>query len=265
MIKQLIIFLICVFCVNIDAKNVTLHHTSGNVTVHISCFSYREEINKGIIIGEYVQELSKKYNYDDSIEIFLEMIPDQHPKYFFRNKKNIFLHVNAYNFDLLDNLKIIEFAILKKGKIPTDVNYNEILRGANSKQISQVLMLPVERPNIVKELSNNSDFSYRYQNNKFNIYNIKTNENLLSSNSIYLFCTIAYSRPIIFINNHQFYYQNLNGDLKLISFNGENKLSENLPIKEFNNFVLFNIIGKENNNIAILNLNEDKLLDNLKW
>ncbi|WP_172617111.1 hypothetical protein, partial [Chryseobacterium sp. ON_d1] len=196
---------------------------------------------------------------------FLEMVPNQQPEYFFRNKKNIFLHVNAYNFNLLDNLKLIEFAILKKGKIPNKVNFSEILHGSNSRQIEQVLLLPVERPNFVKELSTENDYSYRYQYDKYYIYNTKTKEILLSINSIYLFSTIAYSRPIIFINNHQFYYKNLIGDLKLVSFSKENKLSENLPIKEFNNFVLFNIVEKGNDNIAILNLKEDKLLDNLKW
>ncbi|MBO9693374.1 hypothetical protein [Chryseobacterium sp.] len=265
MMKQLIILLLSFFCANGYAKNITVHHTSGNVIVHISCFSYREEINKGIIIGQYAQELSKKYNYNDSIEIFLEMVPNQQPEYFFRNKKNIFLHVNAYNFNLLDNLKLIEFAILKKGKIPHKVDIGGILQGSNSEQIEQVLLLPVERPNIIKELSNDTDYSYRYQYDKYYIYNIKTKESLISVNSIYLFSTIAYSRPIIFINNHQFYYKNLIGDLKLVSFSKENKLSENLPIKEFNNFVLFNIVEKGNDNIAILNLKEDKLLDNLKW
>ena len=69
--KQIIILLVSFFFINIYGKSVTVKHTTKNVTVHISCFSYREEINNGIIIGEYVKELSQNYNYTDSIEIFL--------------------------------------------------------------------------------------------------------------------------------------------------------------------------------------------------
>ncbi|PIF45468.1 hypothetical protein CLU96_2473 [Chryseobacterium sp. 52] len=263
--KQIIIFLLSFFPIGIYGKSVTIKHTVGNTTIYVSCFSYREEINKGIIIGEYVKELSKKYNYSDSIEIFLEMIPNEHPEYSFRNKKNIFLHVNASKFNVFENLKLIEFAILKKGRINKKVNYNEILRSSNSDQINEVLMLPIERPDIIKELVNKSEYSYRFQNEKYHIYNIETKESLLSVNSIYLFKTIAYSRPLIFINNHEFYYKSLNGDLKRISFSGENELSEDFSMKEFNYFVLFNVVEKGNDNIAILNLEKDKLIDKLEW
>lgn len=264
--KQIIILLVSFFFINIYGKSVTVKHTTKNVTVHISCFSYREEINNGIIIGEYVKELSRKYNFTDSIEIFLEMTSGKQNKYFFLPKKNIFLHAQSNKFNLVENLKLIEFAILHKNKINNKIDFNKILKSSNSNQIDDVLMLLIERPDIVKQLENNSDFSYYIQNNQCHVYKKTTKEPLFNSPSVYLFTTIAYSRPLIFINNHEFYYKNLNGDLKFMSFSDENKLSEdNYPIKEFNYFVLFNVIGKRNNNIAILNLEKDKLIDNLEW
>ncbi len=264
--KQIIILLLSFFFINIYGKSVTVKHTTKNVTVHISCFSYREEINNGIIIGEYVKELSQKYNYTDSIEIFLEMTPSKQTEYFFLPKKNIFLHAQSNKFNLLENLKLIEFAILNKKKINGKIDFNKILKSSNSNQIDDVLMLLIERPKIVKQLENTSDFSYYIQNNQYHIYKKTTKEILFKSPSVYLFKTIAYSRPLIFISNHEFYYKNLNGDLKFMSFSDENELFEDdYPIKEFNYFVLFNVIGRRNNNIAVLNLEKDKLIDNLEW
>ena len=264
--KQIIILLLSFFFINIYGKSVAVKHTTKNITVHISCFSYREEINNGIIIGEYAKELSKKYNYTDSIEIFLEMIPSKQTEYSFLPKKNIFLHVQANKFNLLENLKLIEFAILNKNKICSKIDFNKILKSSNSNQIDDVLMLLIERPNKVKQLENTSDFSYYIQNNQYYIYKKTTKEILFNSPTVYLFKTIAYSRPLIFISNHEFYYKNLNGELKFMSFSDENILSEdNYPLKEFNYFVFFSVAGKRNNNLAILNLEKDKLIDNLEW
>lgn len=263
--NQILLILACFFFINIYGKNVTVKHTVENITVHISSFSYREEINKGIIISEYIKDLSKKYNYSDSIEIFLEMIPSEQPEYLFRDNKNIFLHIKANSFNLLDNLKLIEFAILNKKEIHKKVNFSKILKSPNSNQINEVLLLRVDRPSIFEQLENTSDYSYYFQNNQYKIYNKKTKELLLSVPSIYLFSSITYSRPLIFTNDHEFYYQNLNDELKFISFTGDNKLYEGCKFKELDVFVIFCIVKNKGRDIAVLNLAKDKLVDHLDW
>jgi hypothetical protein len=266
--KHFIIFFLSFFCVSIYASGyVTVKHTTGNVTVYVSCFSYREEINKGFIIGEYARELSKINNYNDSIEIYLEMTPSDTPEYLFRDKKNIFLHAKSLEFNLADNLKLIEYAISKRGKFGKNTAYNKILKADNSSQINTLLKLRINRPNVVKDLENKSDYSYYYQGDKYYIYDKKTNKIWLDTKSIYLFSTIAIFRPLIFTNNHEFYYKNLNGDLKFNSFSNGNKLHENSLIKEFNIFVVFDVFDKkiDGNNVSILNITTNKLIDNLTW
>lgn len=263
--KQILVIFICFFFINIYGKSVTVKHTVGNVTISISCFSYREEINKGIIISEYIYELSKKYKYNDSIKIFLEMVPSNQTEYIFRDKKNIFLHSKALKFDVLENLKLIEFAILNNKTNYKTANFNKILQASNSNQVNEVLSLSIERPNVFQQLENTSDYSYFFQNNQYKIYNKKTKELLLSTSSIYLFSSITFSRPIIFINNHEFYYKNLDDNLMFKSFGENTNLYEGCEFKELGTFILFCTVKDSSMDIAILNLKKDKLIDNLEW
>jgi hypothetical protein len=266
--KKLIIFLLSFFCTSIYAKKtITIKHTIENITVYVSSFSNREEINKGIIIGEYINELCKKNKYKDSIEVYFEMTLNHQPKYYFENKNNILLHTEAFEFNVADHLKLIEYAILNKKASLKNADITKIVNVKNSIKIDEVLQLKVERPNVVNELKNQSDFSYFYQNNKYFVYNKKTNQYLQKFDSIYLFSSILKFRPLIFINNHEFYYLNLNDDIKFNSFSKENVLHENSLIKELNNFIVFDVFDKNinDNNLSILNVNNNKLIDNLIW
>lgn len=265
--KKLIIILLCVFCNLYAKKNITIKHTIENVTVYTSYFSNREEVNKSIIIGEYIKELCRINNYHDSVEIYFEMKLNHQPKYYFQNKKNIFLHTESFEFNLIDHLKLIEYAILNRKTYLTNTNISLILDKKNSTQVENILSIKIERPNVVKELSNQSDFSYYYQYNKYFVYNKKNNQYLQKFDSIYLFSSILKFRPLVFINNHEFYYMNLNDELKFNSFSNQNTLHENSLIKELNNFIVFDVFDKESNdnNISILNVNNNKLIKNLIW
>lgn len=162
-------------------------------------------------------------------------------------------------------MKLIEFAIKNKKKNYKTVNYNEILQTSNSYEIDEILSLSIERPDVFQQLENTSDYSYFFQNNEYKIYNKETKEVLLSLSSIYLFSSITYSRPIIFTNNHEFYYKNLDGNLIFKSFGEDTALYEGCKFKELGAFILFCIVKGGSMDIAVLNLEKDKLIDNLEW
>lgn len=259
--KKLAIFFICFFGINVFSKNATVKYTTGNVTVFISCFTYREEINKGLIIAESVRELSQINNFTDSIQLYLHMTTDTSPVYSFKKHRNIFLYTQSNNFHITEHLKIIEYAIIKKGKVQEKLNFDKIISTSNSDQINQVLKIRIDRPAVSEELKNRSIYTYYYQNEKYYFYNIETNEPVMTVNSVYLMTTVAYFRPLIFVDRENFYYMNLEDTLKPMSFPAGIKLTDDYRMKEISHFVILYVYQKniEDFNLIILDLDKDAL------
>lgn len=259
--KKVLIFFVSFICIYVYADGATVKYSTGNVTVYIKSFSYREEMNKGIIIAESVRELSKLKHYSDSINIFLEMSLETIPIYQLKGKNSIFLHTKSIKYNILDHLKLMEYAINKKGNFTENLDYNSIIKEPNSKQINDLLKIRFNRPTFIKELDNNSIYTYYYQNEKYNFYNIETNKPIMSLDSVYYMTTVAYFRPLIFVNKESFYYMNLEDSLKLISFPIGLKLSEDFRMKEIGHFVILYVYQKsiEDFNLIILDLEKNEL------
>lgn len=170
--KLLILSVFFIFSQRINADTpIVIKQTFENVNVYVSVPSFREDLNKGLIIGKYVSELSKELNYKDSIQVFLDM-KEGETNYKFNNQNFISLHARSSVFDLFSNLKLVEYAIHQKRLKHNYINIDilQILKGGISETVRRTAALKVERPDIVNELQNQSIYSYYFQNDYYHIY-----------------------------------------------------------------------------------------------
>src|SRR5690606_28568087 len=263
--KRILILFVFIISTKFYADTpIVIKHDFENITLYISVPSYREDLNKGLIIGEYLKILANELNYTDSIQVFLDMKTGS-ASYKFYNEKYISLHSRADNFDLCSNLKLIEFAIRhKKLNIDSKIgSSDEILNMKHSKTIETVLQQKIERPNFVEQLKSRSFISYFYQDDKYHIYNKLTNEILLVEKDIFLFFTMFSSRPLIFSDNKKFIYFDNKNNVLQNHLGNEYELQGKNPVTQINpNYIIFNTYTSDlSDQITILQLSKNRIIN----
>lgn len=216
----------------------------GNIKTRIETGYHYEEIQKVEFIGMYAELLCKKHDYKK--DIFLDFnhfyVKDCEPDYFisegkktipylnykhnsnFKNKiktNGIIIRQISRKFDIVETLKLIEYAILNQTKIKfkqkryqykknysdlkvysiDTLKINSILKKEPSKKINNVLKKKLLRKNKLNRF-------YYTQYGKFYIYYTTTDRKLkkLALNNVYDFKTFSKYSAIIFDTDSSFYF-----------------------------------------------------------
>lgn len=268
--KLLILSVFFIFSQRINADTpIVIKQTFENVNVYVSVPSFREDINKGLIIGKYISELSKELNYKDSIQVYLDM-KEGEANYKFYNQNFISLHSRSSVFDLFSNLKLVEYAIHQKKLKHNYLNSDllQVLKSGASETVRRTAALKVERPDIVNELQNQSIYSYYFQNDYFHIYKKDDLAVVLKEKNLYYFSSILVFRPLIFLDSNRFYYMDLNGVLRNNKFSNCTELKEKFRIYEASSdLIIFNTQNCNTNaeSIAVLKVSDNKIIDKFDW
>jgi len=202
-------------------KDKVISKSYGNVEVVFSTGFYYEEINKGLIIGEYAEMLSKKLNYSEPIVLFFKHNYTSYEERYYKinpiregpdsNLKNqIFIKMKDSEYDICEVLKLIEYSISNSNKDIDGLSILKKLKDSTSTAIVSVLNNKVYRPNVVNELmiSKRDGVSYYYKNEECFMFVKRDNkENVLfSSKNIYQFSKRGDFSFLVFDTKESFYF-----------------------------------------------------------
>jgi hypothetical protein len=164
--------------------NIYTHTRYDNVDLYISTINHNEKIYFACIIGQYVQILSKKLNYNNKIEIsFFEKV-DTQTNIVASNildekngKKILRINIQRLNFDIAKTLNIINYLLqdINDGK----ADLVKLYEVEPTIEINELLKIRIDRPNFLPELEKQR-VKYYFQYNKFHFYYIS----LLGKNEI---------------------------------------------------------------------------------
>lgn len=166
-------------------KNVVIKKQYGNITVYTSTSFYTEEINKGLILGQYAEKLSKNLNYSGKIILYLKQVYREEAFHGYYGKleedaekeDGIILMLDLKKFDIRAGLNIVEHAIQKGKRIKSNM-LGRAYSALPSKTVIEVLDEKIYRPNEVDKLYREY-FSYYYYQNQFYFYTIKNQNEVM--------------------------------------------------------------------------------------
>lgn len=213
------IFLIILFCISqilFSHENKQFTKIYNNVKINTSTAYYSEKINQMLIIGQYAEMLSKKYNFNKNIELNFFETTGSDFLFGYYQKKNIKDSINLgclnlrfqkYDFDITGCLNIIEFGILNLKKIEKSKEKLSIIYNSKpSNIIIDLLQNKLYRPNEIKELKSISPFDYYFQGDDFFITSIDKNNKEVVIETVNAFLdiyTINKKKIVLFINKEQ--------------------------------------------------------------
>jgi len=255
--KILIISFFLIGQVTFSHENERITKVYGNVKINISSGFFGERTNKSLIIAQYAEMLSKKYNYVKPIE--LNFFEDLKKDFLFgylqeiNAEDSIFvetLHLRFHKkeFDAVGCLNIIEYAILNSKQIEFQKNkLASIYHSDPSSTVYEILKNKIYRPNEIEELST-LEFTYYYQNDQF--YCVALTE-LKNEVVLYQFKDILYFKGLnknilIIVTNHD--------ELKIVN-TSEHKNLTSLKIYNPDKFYLPIKAHLLNNNVVLFTFN----------
>lgn len=237
--KKFTIIIILLFSNAIHAhKDIWREFKYGNVQAGIvTGYEDYEEINKVKIINQLAFELSKKLNYDKPILMYFKhcyVDSINKPEYFIghgtwqlnevkKKKKGLHIWFYAKEYDVLQCLKIIEYAIIHANEIPLlqkQVVYKGEYREETHTALDEKFTINAllrEESDILKEISKmkiyalddkiSTGFTYYWQDYKFHIEYIDTNQKttLLTLDNIRYF-EYVWGDVLVFDTQNTFYY-----------------------------------------------------------
>lgn len=166
------IFLLCLFRFCFAHENVVVKHQYENVEIFSSTCFYTEEINRNLIIGQYVQLLSDKKDFKKRIKIII--LQDFVENILINANKNtddgfdLQVTIVSMNISVPETVFLISHIIDNYNTIPKRKSKQFTWRDASENSIANdILKTKIYRPNIVKELEFKSDFTYYFQNDSF--------------------------------------------------------------------------------------------------
>lgn len=257
----------------------------GNIKVIFTTGFYFEEMNKGLIIGQYAEMLSKELNFEQQVTLWFDhsytkkIIKEYNinDRDFdeYSKKNGIFIKMNDRSYEVSDVLQLLEYSILNYNKI-SNVDGIEILNSlrVKSKNVEDVLSNKIYRPTIIKELENkNSLISYYYKDGHYHLYrNESDGENILFIfDNIFQLTEINENSTIVFSSPDTFYFitnDRLANPSKKVNITNIDSYYYPYQIRDISSDItsitMYSVPNTNNQRVMIFLNREEKLIQNLR-
>lgn len=158
-------------------KDKMIQKNYGNVSLTTFMSDYVEEMNKTLIIAQYVELLAKELNYTGKIYLLFseEQLRPSSIRCWMDNEESsqvdvINIMFRFKSFSISGCLNVIENALINVKKTETfkDKNF-DIYSRKNSAKVIKVLEARIYRPNEIKELEKPSLYGYYIESGKYHV------------------------------------------------------------------------------------------------
>jgi hypothetical protein len=277
--KNLLFFIyLLTFSFSFANENVTIKKIYGNVNSITSTYNYVEKINETLIIGQYVEILSKKLSYTD--KIYLYFFEEQFEKPFIKawipskndnsdNLDGINIMFKMKEFDVKGCLNVIENVLLQKGNLgKLDDSLEQVYIRSLSGGLNSILETKIYRPKEVNELKRLGCFNYYYQNGFYHFINTneKYEKEIIIVDKIVDFQTLVKNILIVFINKDEFKIVKSKSEIKTLNIKNPDDFYIPHKISLIGNnkiLIEFSFYSKMKNRVMVYFIDKDKLIQDI--